>query len=64
MPRKGGWDSRAGAQASQKFLPLWEVTPTLMEDADYDDGGGGHTEDNCGDDVHQQRADPDSSSAL
>ena len=31
---------------------------------DYDEGGGGHTADNGGDDVHQQRADPDSSSAL
>ena len=70
MPRKGGWDSRAGAQASQKFLPLWEATPTLMGDVYCDDGGGGHTDDDGGDDgddgddVHQQRADPDSSSAL
>ena len=57
MPWRGGWDSRVGEQASQKFLLLLEASPTLMEDFyGYDEGGD--------DDVHQQRADPESRSAL
>ena len=68
MQRKVGWDSQVGEQAFEQCLLLLEATPTSLEDDDHDhDGGDDDDDDTDGDgddDVHQQRADPDSSAAL
>ena len=55
----GGSDSWVGEQAFEKFLLVLEATPTSMEDVN---GGGG--DEGGDDDAHQQRADPESRSAL
>ena len=46
-------------QAFEQCLLLLEATPTSLEDDDHD-----HDDDDEYHDVHQQRADPDSSAAL
>ena len=60
MLRRVGWGSQAGAQAFEQCLLLLEATPTSLEDDDRIDDTDGDGDD----DVHQQRADPDSSAAL